>query len=169
VATDRDRAEPTRLCDGTVVSVRPIESADAPALVRFHDKLSPESIRLRFFGVHPHLSDMETARFTTVDHRGRDAFVAVVDDEIIGVGRYERLGDAHEAEIAFVVADEWQGRGVAPILLDRLASHAREHGIGRFVAETLSENHAMLAVFARSGLPMTKATSRGVVHVSMDL
>jgi RimJ/RimL family protein N-acetyltransferase len=158
-----------RLRDGTVVQVRPIEPKDAARLVRFHDALSPESVRLRFFTVHPHLSEGETVRFTTVDHHDREALVALVDDDIIGVGRYERLQGTDEAEVAFVVGDSWQGRGVGSTLLQGLAERARTQGICRFVAQTLAHNHPMLAVFAHSGFPMKRSTSGGVVDVSMTL
>ena len=75
-----------------------------------------------------------------------------------------------EAEVAFVVADPWQGRGLAPLLLDRLADRARSRGIERFVAETLSDNRAMLAVFRASGLAETSSLiDPGVVRVEMSL
>src|SRR5688572_19277472 len=115
--------------------------------------LSPETTRMRFFSVHPHLSRYETTRFTDVDHHDREAWVALIGDEIIGVGRYERLADLDDAEVAFVVADRWQGFGVGPILLRYLVDSARVVGIRRFVAETLAENHHMLDMFAHAGLP----------------
>src|SRR3954447_25475799 len=117
------------LADGTVVSVRPIEPEDAPGLMRFHEQLSPESMRLRFFTPHPRLSDKEVLRFTTVDHHSREGLVAVLDDEIVGVARYDRLPDSTDAEVAFVVSDQWQGTGVGTLLLDHLASRARSEGI----------------------------------------
>jgi RimJ/RimL family protein N-acetyltransferase len=157
------------LRDGTTVFVRSIEASDGPRLVRFHATLSFESIRTRFFGVHPFLSASETARFTTVDHRDREALVALIDDEIIGVGRYERFANVVDAEVAFVVADRWQRRGLAPILLELLAARARYVGIIRFVAETLGDNGAMLKVFRSSGLAMTTTWASGEVHVTLAL
>jgi RimJ/RimL family protein N-acetyltransferase len=158
-----------RLRDGSVVLLREIQPSDADALVRFHESLSSESIRMRYFSAHPHLSALETTRLTTVDHRDRQAFVAVVDDEIIGVGRYERNGSTDEAEVAFIVADAWQGRGLGARLLARLVAHAREAGLRRFTASTLAGNRPMLTVFAHSGLPLEKSTSSGVVDVTMRL
>ena len=157
------------LRDGTVVRVRPIEPADATRLVRFHEALSSDTVRLRFFAVHPYLTSSELERFTNVDHVDREALVAVLDDELIGVGRYERLATRTDAEVAFVVADNWQGLGVGPILLGHLATRARAHDILRFEADTLVENKPMLTVFRRSGLVTSRATSEGVVHVSMLL
>jgi GNAT superfamily N-acetyltransferase len=171
MATTMLSAEPgeVRLRDGTIVLIRPIEAGDAPGLVAFHETLSFETIRRRFFGAHPHLSEAEAQRFATVDHHDREALVAELDGELIAVGRYERRPGDATAEVAFVVTDAWQGRGLAPILLQGLAARARIVGITRFVAETLSENRAMLSVFSHSGLPTTTTTSRGVVDVSMKL
>jgi GNAT superfamily N-acetyltransferase len=157
------------LRDGTAVTARPISTDDDQRLIRFHESLSAETTRLRFFSVHPHLSSRETARFTDVDHIDREAWVALVDDEIIGVGRYERLANPRDAEVAFVVADRWQGLGVGPILLRRLTDCARVVGIRRLVAETLAENHHMLDMFTHSGLPITRSMARGVVTVTMTL
>jgi RimJ/RimL family protein N-acetyltransferase len=160
----------TRLLrDGTVVRVRSMQPDDAEALVRFHDSLAAETTRMRFFTVHPHLTVSETTRFTTVDHADREAFVAEVDGQIIGVGRFERGRDRDEGEVAFVVADAWQGRGVAPMLLAFLVHHARSLGLRRLVAQTLTDNHPMLKVFSRSGLPMSRAMAGGVVDVTLTL
>jgi GNAT superfamily N-acetyltransferase len=161
--------EQRHLRDGTAVTVRPISTSDDERLVRFHESLSPESTRMRFFSVHPHLSIRETARFTDVDHNDREAWVALIDDDIIGVGRYERLANPQDAEVAFVVADRWQGLGVGPILLGQLTDCARAVGIRRFVAETLAENHHMLDMFTHSGLPTTTSMRRGVVTVTLSL
>jgi GNAT superfamily N-acetyltransferase len=149
--------------------VRTISTSDEERLVRFHESLSAETTRMRFFSVHPHLSNLETARFTDVDHYDREAWVALVGDDIIGVGRYERLANREDAEVAFVVADRWQGLGVGPILLNRLTDCARAVGIRRLVAETLAENHHMLDMFAHAGLPITRSMLRGVVTVTMTL
>jgi len=157
------------LRDGTPVTTRPISTSDDERLTRFHESLSSETTRLRFFAVHPHLSRRETARFTDVDHVHREAWVALVHDEIIGVGRYERLTNPLDAEVAFVVADRWQGLGVGPILLRQLTDSARAVGIRRLVAETLAENRRMLDMFAHSGLPIARSMVQGVVTVTMTL
>src|SRR4051794_30356986 len=157
------------LSDGTVVSIRPIEPTDAERLVRFHAELSPESIRLRFFTPHPRLSEAEVARFTTVDHHDREALVALLGDDIVGVARYDRLTNGTDAEVAFLVTDRWQGSGVGTLLLDHLAARARTEGLERFVAETLGENRRMAQVFQRSGLTPTTSWQDGVLHLVMPL
>jgi len=148
------------LTDGRVVQVRPIEPTDADRLLKFHESLSPETTRLRFFAVHPYLNDTELARFTTVDHHDREALVALVEDALIGVARYDREPGTDEAEIAFVVADAWQGSGVGSLLLEHLAARARTEGVTRFVADTLSENRRMQNVFANSGLAPARSWDR---------
>ena len=157
------------LRDGTVVAVHPIALTDADRLIRFHESLSTESIRMRFFSGHPHLRARDAERFTTVDHDEREALVALLDDVIIAVGRYERLDNGVDAEVAFVVAERRQGFGLGTMLLHDLAALARSSGIRRFVADTLAENQRMLAVFMQSGLAIAKSTSQGVVSVSMEL
>src|SRR5262245_38717780 len=157
------------LSDGRVVQVRPIEPTDAERLVRFHESLSAETTRLRFFAVRPRLSEAEVERFTTVDHHDREALVALVDDELIGVARYDRLPGTQDAEVAFVVTDTWQGSGVGSLLLEHLAARARAEGLTKFVAETLTENRRMQRVFADSGLEAKRTWDRGVEHLAMPL
>lgn len=156
------------LRDGTTIGVRPIHRADADRLLRFHHTLSPETTRWRFFTFHPELSTDELHRFTNVDHRNREALVAIVDDEIVGVARWDRLDD-RRAEVAFVIADAWQGRGLGGALFGALAVHARRAGVDHFVAETLGDNQRMLEVFRRGGVPLRTRFADGVVHADMDL
>jgi RimJ/RimL family protein N-acetyltransferase len=157
------------LQDGSVVVLLPMAPEEAERLVRFHHRLSAETTRRRFFSVHPELSPAELERFTNVDHVDREAFIAVGDGEIVGVGRFDRIGDRDTAEVAFVVVDTWQGRGVGSALFAHLIERARELEICRFVAETLPENGAMLAVFRHAGLPITERLTGGVVEVAIDL
>jgi RimJ/RimL family protein N-acetyltransferase len=152
-----------------MVSIRPIEPSDAPALDRFHEALSDLTTRRRFFNVHPHLSAVELARFTTVDHVDREALVMAVADEIIAVGRLDREPGTPTAEVAFVVSDAWQGRGAGTLLLVRLIDWARSIGVGRLVADTLSDNRPMIAVFHHSGLVTATQQDEGVLHLTLTL
>ena len=99
----------------------------------------------------------------------RVALVAMLGDELIADARYDRWAGKDEAEVAFTVADEHQGRGLSTILLEHLAAIARTHGIARFTAEVLGENRAMLSVFARAGWPVSRAFDSGVVDVVFDI
>jgi len=158
------------LADGATVDVEPMRDTDVARLDRFHHTLSGETIRSRFFRVHPELTDEELHLFTHVDHVDREALVAVHEGEIVGVARFDRLDDDHdEAEVAFVVSDAWQGRGLGTVLFERLLARAVEVGITRFIADTLFLNRRMLAVFRATGLPHVERIEGSVVHVVLDL
>lgn len=158
------------LDDGTSVHVRGIQPADARRLVRFHEALSTDTVYLRFFSHHQHLTEDEVQRFTQVDGSKRMALVAVVGDDLIGVARYDRdPDDPAEAEVAFVVADAWQGRGVCTFLLQRLALYAQSRGMRRLTAETLPFNTRMQSVFRQSGFAEEARFEDGVVRVRLDL
>lgn len=157
-----------QLLDGSTVHIRPISPSDGDALVLFHEGLTNETTRLRFFNLHPHLTPREVERFTNVDHHDREALVLLDGPNIIAVGRYDRVGGTDDAEVAFVVADAWQGHGAGTHLLQQIALRARTEGVTRLVAETLSENHRMLDVFRHSGLMVGSGIDAGVVHVSLD-
>jgi acyl-CoA synthetase (NDP forming)/GNAT superfamily N-acetyltransferase len=155
--------------DGRVVHLRPITPADADQLLAFHAKLSERTRYLRFFGPYPRIPEADLRRFTEVDHRDTVAFVGLLGDEIVAVGRYIRLGDAPAAEVAFVVRDDHQGRGLGSILLEHLAAAARESGIERFEAEVLVENRTMLRVFRDAGYQIRREFDHGVVHLEFDI
>jgi GNAT superfamily N-acetyltransferase len=157
------------LADGTSVHIRPICPSDADGLRAFHARLSHESIVLRFFGPHPRLSDAEVERFTHVDGTDRVAFVAEHEGHIVAVCRYDRAPGQDEAEIAFVVDDDHQSRGLGTILLQHLAGAARARGIRRLRADTLSENFKMLHVFRDAGFPRTFTRASEVMGVVMDI
>ena len=157
------------LADGGAVHVRPIRPDDADRLVDLHSRLSDRTIYYRFFSPHPRLSPREIQRFTTVDYVDRVALVALLDDRFVAVARYDRLPGTSEAEVAFVVADEHQGRGVGSLLLEHLAAAARERGITRFFAETLADNRAMQSVFKQAGWAARSTWADGVVHVEFAI
>ncbi len=155
--------------DGLRYSVRGIRPADGARLVEFHRHLSPHSVYLRFFSPHPVLSEAEVQRFTSVDYVDRLALVAAVGDRLIGVGRFDRAPGTTDAEVAFVVADEYQHRGVGTVLLDELAGAARRRGVQTFRAETLAENRAMLDVFRHAGFALTTSSAFDTVTLRFPI
>jgi GNAT superfamily N-acetyltransferase len=157
------------LGDGSVVTLVPMAPQDAERLVRFHSGLSPQTVYRRFFSFHPELSPDELYRFTHVDHRAREAIVASDGTEIVAVARFDRTPDPAVAEVAFVVADSWQGRGLGSLLFQRLADRARALGVRRFAADTLPEDARMLAVFHHAGVPLMSTLSEGVLHLTLEL
>jgi GNAT superfamily N-acetyltransferase len=150
---------------GTTVHVRPIRPDDASRLVAFHASLTPRSVYRRFFSVHPKLSEAEVKRFTCVDYVDRLALIAEVDARMVAVARYDRLRGTPEAEVAFVVADDFQHHGIATLLLELLAEAAWVRGITMFVASTLTENREMLGVFLGSRFDVHTNTEYGIVEV----
>ncbi|MER6946079.1 GNAT family N-acetyltransferase [Nonomuraea sp. NPDC000554] len=156
------------LADGGTAHVRPIRPADADRLRAFYSRLSPETIYFRFFGPHPRLSDREVERFTNVDYVTRVALIATIGAEMVAVIRYDRV-EPGEAEVAFLVEDAHQGRGVASVLLEHLAATAREHGIARFVADVLPANMKMMGVLRQAGYTAESSFADGVVRMTLDL
>ena len=157
------------LSDGGTARLRPIQSGDADRLRSFHSRLSKETVYNRFFAYRPVLSDPDIARFTQVDHHDRVALVATLRDDIIGVVRYDRLPGTSDGEVAFVVEDAHQGRGLGPALLEHLAAAGRERGVTRFVADTLPTNRAMLGVFRTAGFQVHRALADGYVELSFPI
>src|SRR3954452_20060284 len=129
------------LRDGSQIAIRPIAPSDRDAVADGLHRLSPESRYRRFFAPVPELSDRDLDYLTRVDHHHHEALVALDADTGIGVGvaRFVQTGDGR-AEPAMVVVDDWQGRGVAAVLLDALVARAREEGVQRFVAPVLADN-----------------------------
>jgi len=165
-----DRSADVLLSDGATVHIRPIRPDDAAAIVALHSRFSERTRYLRYFSPYPRIPPRDLERFVTVDHRDREALVAELGDQLIAVGRYERLGpQAEEAEVAFVVEDAHQGRGIGSVLLEHLAAAAAEAGITRFVAEVLPQNAAMLRVFADSGYQVRREYADGVVHLEFAI
>lgn len=153
--------------DGGTIHLRPITPDDAPALARFHATLSPQSIHWRYFSAKPELTDDELAHLTTVDHVDRVALVAELGGDLVAVARYERDALGGPAEVAFVVSDAHQGRGIGTLLLEHLAAAGRERGVTTFTADVLAQNRAMLAVFRSAGFQQQAALESTVVSVTM--
>ncbi len=157
------------VADGGTVHLRPIRPSDADAIVAFHAGLSTRTRYLRYFSAYPRIPERDLRRFTTVDHAGRVALVAELAGEIVAVGRYERLDVTDEAEVAFVVADAHQGRGIGSVLLEHLGAAARERGIKRFQAVVLAENSGMMRVFRDAGYEITRHLDHGEVTLEFDV
>ncbi|MFB9252284.1 GNAT family N-acetyltransferase [Sphaerisporangium melleum] len=156
------------LSDGGTVHVRPIRPEDAGILRDFYSRLSEQSIYFRFFGPRPRLSDREVALFTNVDYVDRVALIATLGTAMVAVVRFDRL-DRQEAEVAFLVEDAHQGRGVASVLMEHLRAAARERGIKTFIADVLPSNSRMMAFFSNAGYTARSRFEDGVVRMTLDL
>ncbi|MFD5102587.1 bifunctional acetate--CoA ligase family protein/GNAT family N-acetyltransferase [Streptomyces albidochromogenes] len=166
------------LRDGGTARIRPITADDAQRLVSFYEQVSDESKYYRFFAPYPRLSAKDVHRFTHHDYVDRVGLAATVGGEFIATVRYDRINaqgrpssgpDADLAEVAFLVQDAHQGRGVASALLEHIGAVARERGIRRFVAEVLPANTKMIKVFTDAGYTQKRSFEDGVVHLEFDL
>ncbi|MFF4590593.1 GNAT family N-acetyltransferase [Streptomyces sp. NPDC001388] len=165
------------LRDGGTARIRPITVDDAERLVSFYEQVSDESKYYRFFAPYPRLSAKDVHRFTHHDFVDRVGLAATVGGEFIATVRYDRIGadgmaasaPADEAEVAFLVQDAHQGRGVASALLEHIAAVARERGIRRFAAEVLPANNKMIKVFTDAGYTQQRSFEDGVVRLEFDL
>lgn len=153
------------LADGGTVHLRPITPADAELLRAFHSRLSPETVYNRFFTMVRTLPARDVQRFTTVDYDDRLAVVAVLQGQIVGVVRYDRRPGSADAEVAAVVEDAHQGRGLGPLLLEHLTAAARERGVEQFVADVLPSNRRMLQVFRSAGFEVVGELADGYVEL----
>lgn len=165
------------LRDGGTARIRPITVDDADRLVSFYEQVSDESKYYRFFAPYPRLSAKDVHRFTHHDFVDRVGLAATVGGEFIATVRYDRISadgraasaPADEAEVAFLVQDAHQGRGVASALLEHIAAVARERGIRRFAAEVLPANNKMIKVFTDAGYTQKRSFEDGVVRLEFDL
>ena len=160
------------LRDGQRTEIRAYRPDDQDALMAAVGQMSSETLYRRFFTVKRKFSDREREFFLNVDFVDHVALLAWIDEPagpvVAGGGRYVVV-EPGKAEVAFVVIDPYQGRGLGGALMRHLADIARAAGLKALVAEVLPENKPMLKVFANSGLPMTTANEYEVVHVTLSL
>ena len=164
------------LKDGTEITIRAIRPDDSGRLLEAFANLDRQSIYTRFFSHKARLTDAELKQYTDVDFDRVVALVATTGmgdgQTLIAGGRYvcdDAQPPARSAEVAFTTEEDYQGRGLAGLLLDHLIRIARHKRVSRFEAYVLAENQAMLAVFRRSGLPMHVRHESGVAHVTLAL
>ena len=165
------------LRDGGTARIRPITTGDAERLVSFYEQVSDESKYYRFFAPYPRLSAKDVHRFTHHDYVDRVGLAVTLGGEFIATVRYDRIDNrgrpasapADEAEVAFLVQDAHQGRGIASALLEHISAVARERGIRRFTAEVLPANNKMIKVFRDAGFTQDRHDEAGSVRLDLDL
>jgi GNAT superfamily N-acetyltransferase len=160
------------LSDGTEVNVRPIHPTDEPRTRDLFYALSQETIYYRFMRAIKRIPQKQIQEFVYVDHRNDVAIVATVPEaygeDIIAIGRYYLDPKTNYAEVAMVVRDEWQNRGIGTQLLKYLMQVARRNGIAGFTAEVLYDNKPMQSVMHKIGTKMTSHLSEGVYSYVLD-
>ncbi len=161
------------LRDGQGVLLRTATAEDIPAVERLMASVSRESLALRFMGAVSYVSRSVIETFCTGDPRDRLSLLVIVgeapDAQVIGMGNYLAVGPNENAEVAFLVRDDYQGRGVSTLLLERLAGIAAGYGLVGFEADVLYENQAMMNVFRDSGFEVCQAHNGGSVHVQFPV
>jgi len=162
----RELVRTVTLKDGFSTRIRPIRPDDEPRLVDLYERLSRHTAYQRFFTVLRRLPSDWYHFFANVDYVRRLALVAeretVAGTQLIGVGRYEPSEEPDAAEVAFVVEDGWQGRGLGAVLLEAVLCAADARGIRRFRAYVLADNHRMLRLLATRTLVEERKTEEGV-------
>ena len=155
------------LSDGTRLGLRPIRPDDEPRLVALYDHLSRHTAYQRFFTVMKRLPPDWAHFLANVDYRRRLALVVEHEPaaELVAVARYESTGEAGTAEIAFVVQDGWQDRGLGTLLLGELLAAAEARGIRRFLAYVLADNRRMLDLLHRFTEVLERKTESGVTSL----
>ncbi len=156
------------LRDGTTLRLRPPLASDAEALLDFMSRLSDRSRYLRFHGF-PQLAPKLVTPFLDPDWDERGALIGCFEGRIVALANYARLRDRRAAEVAFTVEDEFQGRGIATRMLERLVAMAAEVRIEEFVAEVLPENRNMLVVFRDAGFDIMRELGGGEVEVRFPI
>jgi acetyltransferase len=157
---------PVMLADGTPITLRHIRPEDESALTALYERLSPESSYQRFFTVMRRLPPDWAYILANVDYDRRMAIVALGPaGELIGVARYAYDERAKEAEIAIVIEDRWQGRGLGTRLLGELVGYAEARGIRRFRAYVLADNLRMLNLIKRVATVLDRRLDSGVVSL----
>jgi acyl-CoA hydrolase/RimJ/RimL family protein N-acetyltransferase len=158
---------------GQEVRFRPVRPSDEPLMRELFYRLSPESVTHRFFAPLKSMGHQRLQDFVVIDYQRDMAIVGVVPhgetEEIIAVGRYSLDPARESAEIAFLVGDGWQKRGIGSFLFEHLIRIGRSRGIRRFTAEVMADNHAMLKVFHKSRVPVQSVREGGVYHLSFQL
>src|SRR4051794_5649373 len=160
------------LRDGSTLRLRSPLAADAGAVRSFFERLSDQSLYLRFHGIQ-RIGDELVGHFLEPDWQATGSLIGTLADEgaerVVALGTWARLRDPGTAEAAFTVADDFQRRGIGTRLLEQLALRAGEAGIERFVAVVLPQNQQMLKVFERVGFDVTRELAQGEVEISFPI
>jgi GNAT superfamily N-acetyltransferase len=160
------------MSDGLQIHFRSIRPTDEELIKDLFYDLSQTTIYYRFMRNLKRIPLKQIQDFVYIDHRTEVAIVATVPeahgDEIIAVGRYYLNPQTNRAEVAFVVRDKWQNRGIGTALLRVLVSEAKRNGIAGFTAEVLHANRAMQSVFNKSGCKVKSELNGEVFHYDMD-
>ncbi|MEI6217664.1 MAG: GNAT family N-acetyltransferase, partial [bacterium] len=160
------------LDDGTPINFRSIHPTDEARFRELFYALSQATVYYRFMSHMTKLSRKQVQDFIYIDHRTDVAIVGTVPEahgeDIVAIGRYYLDQTTNYAEVAFVVRDTWQNRGIGAFLLGALINIAKRQGIRGFTAEVLRENRPMQAVLNRAPCKVTSQLREGICSYHMD-
>jgi acyl-CoA hydrolase/GNAT superfamily N-acetyltransferase len=160
------------LDDGTLINFRPIHPTDEQSMRDLLYALSQETLYYRFMSKSTRFGHTQIKNFVYIDHRKDVAIVATLPaahgEEMIAVGRYYLDERTNRAEVAFIVRDEWQNRGIGSFLFRHMISLAKRSGISGFTAEVLRENTRMQSIFNKSGYKVQSHLEEGVYSFRID-
>ena len=160
------------LRNGSRITIRSLRHADRDDFIAAAKRTSSESIYRRFFAPRRNFSETEVSFFVDVDFIKHVALIAVDENGehpiIVGGGRYV-VGAAGQAELAFMVVDQYQGKGIGKALLRHLIAIAKESGVRELIADVLSDNTPMLKVFERSGFHAVLSRERGIKRLCLPV
>jgi len=166
------------LKDGAEVTVRPIRPEDEPAVAAFHQTLSERSVSMRYFHhlqLGQRVAHERLVRVCFADYDRELPLVAEHLDEasgkreIVGIGRLSRQRGGNSAEVAIVISDAWQGKGLGTLLMKMLVEVARKEGVQRLSADILSENFEMQRLMEKAGFKLVKPVDDNVIKAEMAL
>jgi L-amino acid N-acyltransferase YncA len=160
------------LRDGSSVLLRPLEPGEQDLVASIYRDMSDRTRRLRFLAPARELTPEDLDYLTAVDHNRHEAVVGIEADSgrPLGIARYVRVpGERDSAEVAVVVIDEWQNRGLGTALIEELGNRARENGIRRWLAVVSDDNEVVLRGLDRAGAERVGNTEAGEVEFEFDL
>jgi RimJ/RimL family protein N-acetyltransferase len=157
------------LADGSRAEIRQAEPGDFGAVRAMHAAMSADNLYLRFFSLSPLAPEHEARRVCRTAAKDHVALLAFIAGRLAGVASYELIAPTGHAEIAFAVADDLHGHGIASLLLGHLVAVGRQNGVAVFDAETMPENYQMQHVLASAGLPAQRRFMDGEVDFSLSL
>jgi len=157
--------------DGVEILLRPVRISDEPLLKDFFYSLSDRSTYRRFLSARKDMPHERLQEFVVIDYTAEMVILAVIEEEereiVVGVGQYGIDAETHTADVALVVRDDEQDRGIGTELLGYLTVLAKREGLLGFTAEVLTENEAMMHLFERSGFAIEKRRDAGVYELRM--
>jgi GNAT superfamily N-acetyltransferase len=161
------------LRDGTEIFFRAVKPTDEPALSEMLYSLSEETLKKRYKTKTKAFPHRDIQQLTNIDYKKDLAIVGVVPgvsgDEIVAITQYYLDPKTQEAEVAFLVQDEWQKKGMGTLLLDYITKVARQRGVKRFHAKVLADNRPMLTIFYNSGYKVHTEFDGDVYYICFDL